>query len=264
MKIGSFESGSTTCSADMIPFYRGAAGSCLTPIFSGVTLRGVSSDLEGAARSIGSLANQLRRRMYLFIRRREQPVSREEAAAEVGISTKLAAFHLDKLVDEGLLKAHYARLPGRSGPGAGRSSKLYEPTDRSFEVSLPPRAYDLVGQLLLTALETKTADESPDGAARRVGYGAGLETGRTVASRSPHDIERVLADLGFEPRPETGRILLANCPFHALAQNNPALVCGLNEAFLAGVVDGTGEAKRAVLHPEAGRCCVVLEEVDSA
>lgn len=224
----------------------------------------MASDLEGAARSLGSLADELRRRMYLFIRRRGEPVSREEAAAEVGISTKLAAFHLDKLVDEGLLKAHYARLPGRSGPGAGRSSKLYEPTDRAIEVSLPPRAYKVVGQLLLRALETKTADESPDGAARRVGYDAGLEAGRAATSRSPHNIEQILTDLGFEPRPETGRVLLANCPFHALAQSNPALVCGLNEAFLAGVIDGTGESKRAVLDPGAGRCCVVLEEVESA
>lgn len=223
----------------------------------------MTSDLRGAARSIGSLADELRRGMYLFIRRHGEPVSREEAAEEVGISRKLAAFHLDKLVEEGLLKAHYARRPGRSGPGAGRSSKLYEPTDRSFEVSLPPRAYDLVGQLLLTALETKSADESPDGAARRVGYDAGLEAGRAAASRSTAKIEEVLTDLGFEPRPETGRILLANCPFHALAQTNPALVCGLNEAFLAGVVDGTGEAKRAVLDPGHGRCCVVMEEVEA-
>lgn len=224
----------------------------------------MTSDLAGVARSIGSLADEVRRKMYLFIRRRGAPVSRDEAAAEVGISTKLAAFHLDKLVDEGLLKAHYARLPGRSGPGAGRTSKLYEPTDRSFEVSLPPRAYDLAGRLLLAALETKTPGESPGAAARRVGYDAGVEAGRSAASRSKRKIERVLADLGFEPRAETGRILLANCPFHALAQDNPTLMCGLNEAFLAGVVDGTGGAKRAVLDPGADRCCVVLEEVKGA
>ncbi len=218
-------------------------------------------DLDGVARSIGSLADELRRQMYLFIRRRGTPVTREEAAQEVGISAKLAAFHLDKLVDEGLLKAHYARLAGRSGPGAGRSSKLYEPTDRSFELSLPPRAYDLVGRLLLAALETKRHEESPHDAARRVGYGAGLETGRSASRRSARRMERILTDLGFEPRREDHKVVLANCPFHALAQSNPALICGLNEAFVAGVIDGAGErTKRAVLDPEEGRCCVTLEE----
>lgn len=222
----------------------------------------MAADLGGAARSIGSLADDLRRGMYLFIRRRGAPVSREEAAEEVGISTKLAAFHLDKLVDEGLLQAHYARLAGRSGPGAGRSSKLYEPTERSFEVSLPPRAYDLVGHVLLAALETKRADESPEQAARRVGYEAGANAGRSAASRSTPTTEAILTELGFEPRRDGGRIVLANCPFHSLAERNPALVCGLNEAFVAGVIDAAGEAKRAVLDPEPGRCCVALQEVE--
>lgn len=218
-------------------------------------------DLGGAARSIGSLADDLRRQMYLFIRRRGAPVSREEAAREAGISAKLAAFHLDKLVDEGLLKAHYARLPGRSGPGAGRSSKLYEPTDRFFAVSLPPRAYDLVGRLLLAALETKRDDESPEDAARRVGYHAGAETTTSASGRAGRSAERILNDLGFEPRREAGKVVLGNCPFHALAQTNPTLICGLNEAFVAGVIDGAGETtKRAVLDPAEGRCCVTLEE----
>ncbi len=218
-------------------------------------------DLRHAASSIGALADELRREMYLFIRRHGSPVSREEAAKKVGISSKLAAFHLDKLVDEGLLKAHYARRPGRSGPGAGRSSKLYEPTDHAVAVSIPPRAYDLVGRLLLEILETKRSDESPDAAARRVGYEAGLDAATSSSRRASPRTESILNDLGFELRHEANRIVLSNCPFHALAQRNPTLVCGLNEAFVAGVLHGVGEAKwRAVLDPAEGRCCVTLED----
>lgn len=203
--------------------------------------------------------------MYLFIRQRGGPVSREEAGREVGVSAKLAAFHLDKLVDQGLLQAHYARLPGRSGPGAGRSSKLYEPTDRSFQVSLPPRAYDLVGRLVLEALQTKRHDESPEEAARRVGYSAGLETGSSASPGPVRRTEDILSRLGFEPRREGDKTLLSNCPFQALAQAEPELVCGLNEAFVSGVIDGLDEeAERAVLDPGKGRCCVILEEVRRA
>lgn len=218
----------------------------------------MARDLDSAARSIGALADDLRRGMYLFIRRSGNPVSREEAARAVGISTKLAAFHLDKLVGEGLLSAHYARLPGRGGPGAGRSSKLYEPTDRSFEVSLPPRAYDFVGGLLLAALESKRDGESAAAASRRVGHEAGKKAGASAAGRGT---EEILTDLGFEPRHDGDKIILANCPFHTLSQANPQLVCGLNEAFVAGVIEGTNEtSRRAALEPEPGRCCVTLHD----
>ena len=221
----------------------------------------MSEDLGARARSIGALADDLRRRMYLFIRESRDPVSREQAAQAVGITAKLAAFHLDKLVDEGLLAAHYARLPGRGGPGAGRSSKLYEPTDRSIDVSIPPKAYDFVGKILLDALESKRDDESAEAAARRVGHEAGAVAGRAAGGRSGRGTDKTLRELGFEPRREGDRILLNNCPFHALAQANPGLVCGMNEAFVAGVIEGTGETnRRAVLDPEEGRCCVTLEE----
>lgn len=222
----------------------------------------MNNEFGVSARSIGALADDLRREMYLFIRRSAQPVSRDEAARAVGISTKLAAFHLDKLVDEGLLAAHYARLPGRGGPGAGRSSKLYAPTDRSFDVSLPPKAYEFVGKLLLDALESKQSGESAEAAARRVGHAAGAEAGRSARGRRGRRTERVLTELGFEPRREADKTVLANCPFHALAQTNPELVCGLNEAFVAGVIEGADETtRRAVLDPAGGRCCVTLEEV---
>jgi predicted ArsR family transcriptional regulator len=101
-------------------------------------------DLE----AVGTLADDLRRRMYLFIRDRGRPVSRDEAAEAVGISRKLAAFHLDKLIEKGLLKAHYTRLSGRSGPGAGRPSKVYEPAEVEVAVSIPSRSYDFAGRIL--------------------------------------------------------------------------------------------------------------------
>jgi hypothetical protein len=97
---------------------------------------------EHALEAVGTLADDLRRRMYLFIRDRGRPVSRDEAAEAVGISRKLAAFHLDKLIEKGLLKAHYRRLSGRSGPGAGRPSKVYEPAEVQVAVSIPSRSYD--------------------------------------------------------------------------------------------------------------------------
>jgi DNA-binding transcriptional ArsR family regulator len=106
----------------------------------GDTLGCVSLDDTQDAASItavAALADDLRRRMYAFIRDTGEPVTRDQAAAEVGISRKLAAFHLDKLVDAGLLQAGAARGLRR----AGRAAKTYQPTDRVLQISIPPRQH---------------------------------------------------------------------------------------------------------------------------
>jgi len=218
---------------------------------------------------VAVLEDDLRRRMYLFIRGRGAPVSRDEAAEHVGISRKLAAFHLDKLVERGLLRAHYARLPGRSGAGAGRSSKLYEPSDIELDVSIPERRYDVVGEILVEALATESGD-APRETARRIAFDKGRAIGDEVkarlrlrppgSARALTVAEEALTDYGFEPyRDETGSISLRNCPFHALARRAPDLVCGLNREFVDGLLRGLGnETVEAALEPTPGQCCVKL------
>jgi predicted ArsR family transcriptional regulator len=231
----------------------------------------MGNDLHDSASRLGALDDDLRRRLYLFIRAAARPVSREEAARDAGISRKLAAFHLDKLVDRGLLTAHYARPPGRSGPGAGRSSKLYEPSDVEIDVSIPGRRYDLVGDILVDALESLGADESPTEAARRAAADAGRAIGERVrresglrppgAERALSIAESVLSDHGYEPyRDEKGRVALRNCPFHMLSQKAPELICGLNRCFVDGMLRGLGnENVDALLEPTPGQCCVKLQ-----
>lgn len=218
---------------------------------------------------MAALDDDLRRRMYLFIRSRATPVSRDEAARHVGISRKLAAFHLDKLVERGLLTAHYARPPGRSGAGAGRSSKLYEPSDLEVELSIPERRYDLAGEILAEALE-RAPDPGAVAEAHRVAFERGQRIGRGVKEElrlRPPGTERALAiaeetlgEYGFEPyRQGSGAVALRNCPFDRLARQAPELVCGLNRGFIDGLLRGLGnDSVEAALEPHEGRCCVVL------
>ncbi|MDQ4023872.1 MAG: transcriptional regulator [Actinomycetota bacterium] len=225
--------------------------------------------LRKGAGAISVLEDDLRRRMYVFIRREGRPVSRDEAAEHVGISRKLAAFHLDKLVARGLLTAHYARLPGRSGRGAGRSSKLYETSDLEVDVSLPERRYDIVGEIMVAALDRESGDP-PREVAKRVAFEKGQAIGGEIRDRMrlrPPGAERTLAlaeeilsDYGFEPyREGSETISLRNCPFHALAQKAPDLVCGLNREFIDGLLRGLGNAGvEAALLPAPGQCCVQL------
>ena len=51
--------------------------------------------------AISMLEDPVRARLYAAVRQAGEPVTREDAAAQAGISRKLAAFHLEKLVDAG-------------------------------------------------------------------------------------------------------------------------------------------------------------------
>ena len=225
--------------------------------------------LRKGAGAIGALDDDLRRRMYIFIRRQGKPVSRDEAADHVGISRKLAAFHLDKLVERGLLTAHYARLPGRSGRGAGRSSKLYEPSDLEVDISLPERRYDIVGEIIVAALD-EDSDDSPREVAKRIAFEKGQAIGDQIrdqmrlrppgSERALSVAEEALSEYGFEPyREDPETISLRNCPFHTLARQSPELVCGLNREFIDGLLRGLGnDSVEAALLPTPGQCCVKL------
>jgi predicted ArsR family transcriptional regulator len=221
---------------------------------------------EHSINAVGALADDLRRSMYLFIRSKRRPVGRDEAAEAVGISRKLAAFHLDKLVEKGLLKAHYTRLSGRVGPGAGRPSKVYEPTEVDVAVSIPSRSYDFAGQILVDALAgltTRSRDAVP-ASAREQGVTLGRQVRRerrlrTVSPKKALSVaQEVLHDHGYEPYlDEQGWLRLGNCPFHALAQQSVEIVCGLNQAFIAGLLSGLGSKELgATLDPQPGECCV--------
>lgn len=228
--------------------------------------------LSRLRRDIGGLAaldDEQRRRLYLFVRGSGRPVTREEAAVATGVSRKLAAFHLDKLVERGLLEATYARPPGRTGRGAGRSAKYYEPSAREFDVSIPERNYDVMGSILLGAIEQQADGESGETAAKRVAHATGEEIGHAERDRRhlrPPGPERtisvmtdVLASCGYEPYTEEGTVRMRSCPFHALAEKNRDIVCALNRELIDGVVEGLGSTSVDVaLAPIPGQCCVAI------
>lgn len=221
-------------------------------------------ELDGRVAAIAALADPLRRALYRFVAGVDRAVSRDEAGEAVGVPRSTAAFHLDRMVEEGLLETEFRRLGARRGPGAGRPSKLYRRAPGEISVSLPARHYDLAADLLAAAVTEATAgagDVPVDVALRRVAHQRGAELAAEVsATCQADDVVEALAGHGYEPRVDGEEIVLANCPFHALATRHTQLVCGMNLALLEGFAEALpGRAMTARLRPAEAACCVRLE-----
>ncbi|WP_405065654.1 helix-turn-helix domain-containing protein [Kribbella sp. NBC_01510] len=211
---------------------------------------------DASVQAVAALEEPTRRRLYEYVVGRPEPVSRDDAANALGLPRTTAAFHLDKLAEEGLLATCYERRTGRTGPGAGRPAKLYHRSDREIEISLPERQYAVAGRLLAAAVEdAETTGSSPRDAVNRRAREYGEALGR-AAGGAP--LTEILAAHGFEPRPDKDGIALANCPFQRIAREQPQLVCGMNLHLLAGLVSTLDIPYEARLVPTPGHCCVRL------
>ncbi len=224
--------------------------------------------LERQIAAIALLDEPIRRGLYLYVAERRCEVGRDEAARALRISRALAAFHLDKLVQQGLLDASYRRLTARRGPGAGRPAKLYHRSSRQLDVTLPERRYELAGRVFARALTA--AAPAARGALERAARAEGRTLGAVAGGRTDANggADRLLAntlavldECGYDPARVNGEVRLRNCPFDALANECRPLVCGMNLALMRGVLAAAGtRGTRAELRPpEAGACCVVLK-----
>lgn len=209
---------------------------------------------DAALDALVVLGDPVRRGLYRHVAGAPGEVGREAAAEAAGISQSLAAFHLDKLVEAGLLEVCFRRLSGRSGPGAGRPAKLYRRAEGEHAVSVPPRSYGSAGRLLAEVVEQAGLDGALQAAARAAGE---TEGGASGAQADPVE---ALRSCGYEPFWDDGTLRLNNCPYHALAEQFPALVCGMNLAGIQGLLAGLPEGAgwRAAMDPIPHGCCVSL------
>jgi predicted ArsR family transcriptional regulator len=206
--------------------------------------------------ALSSLGDATRRRVYEHVARQPGPVSRDQVAAEAGIGRTLAAYHLDRLAAEGLVTVAFERRSGRTGPGAGRPAKVYTRAEDEIAVSVPPRDYHLAARLLADAAADDTSGDT-----RRALSAAAVRLGREIAVEAPGaPLVSLLQQRGYEPvADDDGVVRLRNCPFHAVAQRRPEIVCEMNLALIEGLVDGLDTPGfSATLEPGAGRCCVAL------
>ena len=139
-----------------------------------------SEDFADRVAGLAALADPIRRELYLFVAAQPEPVSRDRAAEGVAVPRHTAKFHLDKLVEQGLLDTEFQRLSGRRGPGAGTTHQAVPAVRRELSVTLPARRYDLAGQLLASAIDDSTRTGTP---VLDTLHTAAAECGRALGTR---------------------------------------------------------------------------------
>ena len=225
---------------------------------------------EHQLEALSALDDPVRRRLFRQVEARGE-LSRDQAARAAGVSRPLAAFHLDKLVEAGLLVASFRRLSGRSGPGAGRPSKLYRRSALELDVTLPQRRYEWAAQVLARALGESASEATTEAlrtAARAHGEGIGQSLRKPSPKATPplRAAAHALGACGFDPTLEpAGRLVLRNCPFASLREGCRDVVCGMNLSLIQGVMSGLGLGSvTAALEPRPDGCCVALRAAGAA
>jgi predicted ArsR family transcriptional regulator len=213
--------------------------------------------------AVASLQDPLRLALYEYVIGEAAPVSRDQAAQAVGVSRESAAFHLDRLASEGLLDVAFRRLTGKQGPGAGRPAKLYSPSAREIQISLPPRRYDVAARLFAGALASPNPAAALTEVARTFGESLGAralqQNGRRTATRRLESTVRTLDSYGYKPSITAEQITLRNCPFDALAKSHRDVVCKMNRALIGGLLSGLeANDMTTVFQQREGQCCVTI------
>jgi predicted ArsR family transcriptional regulator len=214
--------------------------------------------------AVALLAEPTRQQLYLYLRERQEPVGREEAARHTGVKPRLAAFHLDRMAEAGLLDVEFRRLSGRVGPGAGRPAKVYSLSSRSFSVEIPQTRYALAASMMATALSA--GGPRADGAgslqdvATIVGESLGDEIRRQARTKGARQeaVRGKLKQLGYEPQVrESGEWTMRNCIFSELSMSHRELVCPMSAALVTGLLDGAHlSSLRVERRPARPGCCV--------
>src|SRR5262245_1848310 len=145
-------------------------------------------DLEQRIAGIAALDQPVRRQLYRLAASADGWTTRDRAAVALGLPRSVVAFHLDKMVEAGLLEVRFERTSGRQGPGAGRPSKLYRPSRSEVAASVPDRQYGLAASLLARAVAESARSGVPvedclHVTAQDAGPQAGVE-GRAAAADS--------------------------------------------------------------------------------
>ena len=222
------------------------------------------------ARVSTALADGTRREIMEHVMDADSPLSVWEVAEHFGLHGNAARLHLEKLVEGGLLRAMRRR-----GARGGRPAKLYTASGEDLQISLPPRQYKLLAQVLVRGVA-----EEPAELLRRLGSEAHAR-GREEAIATSSPLARLSGDAGLrekaraweeeirnrgqrarmESLPGGGVVVtFLSCPFGEFSRSHPSLICELHRRMEEGYLSLAGPCR---LSATQRKCSFILEAGDA-
>lgn len=199
-----------------------------------------TNELVGRHRTHRALAVDSRVRLLDVLRASERPLDARELAAACGLHVSTVRFHLDILSEAGLVRSR-SELPRTRG----RPRLLYAPASAGETGAPEQTGYQLLAAVLAAhwaetpAERTLRAERAGWAVAREQGFAPRPSPSQT-AEESVAQVSGLFAELGFEP--ELAReghdlqIRLHACPFRAVAQEHPEVVCSMHLGLLRGAL----------------------------
>jgi predicted ArsR family transcriptional regulator len=190
-----------------------------------------------------ALGDNTRYAIYLELARAPAPRSTADIAEVLDLHPNTVRPHLERMREVGLLQVEI-----ESTGAVGRPQHRYSLAPDAPSLGLDPPAFPLLAAML-AELAATIAPSSEAVAAAGQSFGAAEaearddgRTGRCLAALTAE-----LAELGFDPNVGAdGRhatIAFAHCPFRALAEVHPEVVCNLHRGLVEGFVERIGGAE---------------------
>lgn len=223
----------------------------------------VQRDVVSTDSSTAPALGESKTRVLAVLQDSSAPLGVNEVAAHVGLHPNTTRFHLDALVDAGLVER---ATEERAQPGRPRT--LYTAVPGSARTGR--RSYRLLAQILASYVANES--KHPADSARA----AGEEWGRYLterpapfervdASRATSQLVETLDEIGFAPEAVTrGRkrqVLLHQCPFREAAEQNREVVCAVHLGLMRGLLtelDAPVQAERLDPFVEPSLCVTHL------
>lgn len=224
-----------------------------------------SRELMDTDPTTGPALGESRSRVLAVLQEADGPLGVVDMAEQVRLHPNTARFHLDGLVDAGLVER---TTEDREQPGRPRT--LY--TARVGGAPAGRRSYRLLAEILTSFIAAQTPES--DKAALRAGEAWGhylterpAPFQRVDAAVATRQLVETLDAIGFDPEPVMDgperQVLLHHCPFREAAEEHRDIVCSIHLGLMQGLLaelDAPLEAQRLDPFVEPSLCVAHLAD----